>query len=184
MAWNPVNMNKISPFNINQINNQKKIDNPFMVKNLINNPIGMNNMINNPIGMNNMMNNQMGMNNIKNNQMGMNNIMNNQMGMNNMMNMQIPNNNQMVMNQSNQIFPMQNQNIINNNIQINKEPIILPKQKKIKRKIPLILQKNANRIPESITFQVEKGLKPTDNLLYYENVTQIFKGLLRKEKKN
>jgi len=105
------------------------------------------------------------------------------MGMNNMMNIQMPNCNQMIMNQSNQILPMQNQNIINYNIEINKEPIKLPKQKKITRKIPLILQKNANRNPESITFQVEKGLKPTDNLLYYKNVTQIFKGLFEKRKK-
>ena len=187
---NSMGMNNLinNPIGIsNMMNNQILMNNmminPIGMNNMTNNPAGMNNMMNNPIGMNNMMNNQMGMNNIKNNQMGMNNIMNNQMGMNNMMNMQIPNNNQMVMNQSNQIFPMQNQNIINNNIQINKEPIILPKQKKIKRKIPLILQKNANRIPESITFQVEKGLKPTDNLLYYENVTQIFKGLFEKRKK-
>ena len=50
MAWNPVNMNKIFPFNINKIKNKKKIDNPFMMKNLINNPMGMNNMVNNPMG--------------------------------------------------------------------------------------------------------------------------------------
>jgi len=149
----------------------------------MNMPMGMNNMINKPMGMSKMINNQIGMNNMINNPMGMNNMINNQMGMNNMMNMQISNNNQMLMNQSNQMFQMQNQNIINNNIQINKEPIKLPKQKKIKREIPLILQKNANRIPESITFQVEKGLKPTENLLYYNNVKIIFEGLFEKRKK-
>ena len=140
---------------------------------MMDNPMGMNNMINNPIGMSNMMNNPMGMNNMRNMPMGMNN----------MMNMQMPNNNQMMMNQSNQMFPMQNQNIINNNIKINKEPIKLPKKKKIKREIPLILQKNANRIPEIITFQVEKGLKPTENLLYYNNVKNILGYLFKKRKK-
>ena len=69
---------------------------------------------------------------------------------------------------------MQNQNIINKNIEINK------KEKKIKREITLILQKNANRI---ITFPVEKGLKPTKDLLYYENVKGIFEDLFKKRKK-
>jgi hypothetical protein len=65
------------------------------------------------------------------------------MGMNNMMNMQKSNNNK---NQSNQILQMQNQNIIANKIETNKEPIKLPKKmKKMKKEIPLILQKNTNR---------------------------------------
>ena len=103
------------------------------------------------------------------------------MGMNNMMNMQKSNNNK---NQSNQILQMQNQNIIANKIETNKEPIKLPKKmKKMKKEIPLILQKNANRTVESITFQVEKGLKPTDNLLYYRNINSIFNGLFEKRKK-
>jgi hypothetical protein len=64
------------------------------------------------------------------------------MGMNNMMNIQKSNNNK---NQSNQILQMQNQNIIANKIETNKEPIKLPKKmKKMKKEIPLILQKNAN----------------------------------------
>jgi hypothetical protein len=79
---------------------------------------------------------------------------------------------------------MQNQNIIANKIETNKEPIKLPKKmKKMKKEIPLILQKNANRTVESITFQVEKGLKPTDNLLYYRNINSIFNGLFEKRKK-
>ena len=103
-----------------------------------------------------MMNNQIGMNN-------MNNMIINQMLMNNIMIMQIPNNNQMMMAQTNQI-PMQNQKIIINNIQHNKNQIKPTKKKKnIKRKIPLILQKNANRQIERITFEVEKGLKPMSN---------------------
>ena len=103
------------------------------------------------------------------------------MGMNNMMNMQKSNNNK---NQSNQILQMQNQNIIANKIETNKEPIKLPKKmKKMKKEIPLILQKNANRTVESITFQVEKGLKPTDNLLYNRNINYIFNGLFEKRKK-
>ena len=190
----PINNNQLNPMKINNsmgMNNfmsnpigmSNMMNNQIGMNNMMNNPMGMNNMINNPTGMSNMMNNPIGMSNIMNNQIGINNMMNNLMGMNNMMNIQMPNSNQMINDQSNQIFPMQNKNIINYNIEISKEPIKLPKLKKITRKIPPILQKNANRIPECITFQVEKGLKPTDNLLYYKNVTQIFKGLFEKRKK-
>ena len=53
----------------------------------------------------------------------------------------------------------------------------------MKKEIPLILQKNANRTVESITFQVEKGLKPTNNLLYNRNINDIFNSLFKKRKK-
>ena len=115
---------------------------------MMNNPMGMNN---NQIGMNNiMMNNPMIMNNMMNNNM----MMNNPMGMNNMMNpMGI--NDFMYMNNNNNFI--QNQN--NNNM--NKNKIKLPKkERKEKREIPPILLKNANIKIESITFQVQKELKP------------------------
>ena len=126
-------------------------------------------------------NNQMLMYNMMNNQILMNNMMNNQMGFNNMMNNQKPNNNK---NQPNKILQMQNQNINSNKIETNKEPIKLPKKRnKKKKEIPLILQKNANQTIESITFQVEKGLKPTDKLLYNSNINYIFNNLFQKRKK-
>ena len=136
---------------------------------------------NNQMLMYNMMNNQILMNNMMNNPMGFNNMMNNQMGFNNMMNNQKPNNNK---NQPNKILQMQNQNINSNKIETNKEPIKLPKKRnKKKKEIPLILQKNANQTIESITFQVEKGLKPTDKLLYNNNINYIFNNLFQKRKK-
>ena len=138
---------------------------------------------NNQISMNNMVNNQMPMNNIMNSQIPMYNKMNNQMPMNYMMNIKSMNNNQMMMNQPNQIFPMQNQNILSNKIQINKEPIKLPSKINKKRKIPSILQKNANRTFENITFQVEKDLKPTDNKLWSGNPKELFRDLFKKRKK-
>ena len=167
------------------------MNNQILMNNMMNNPMGFNNMMNYQILMNNMMNNQMGFNNMMNNQMGMNNMMNNQiefnnmmnyqMGFNNMMNNQKPNNNK---NQPNKILHMQNQNINSNKIETNKEPIKLPKKRnKKKKEIPLILQKNANQTIESITFQVEKGLKPTDKLLYNSNINYIFNDLFQKRKK-
>ena len=202
---NQANMPQFSIDN-NQINNNQMLmynmmNNQILMNNMMNNPMGFNNMMNNQILMNNMMNNQMGFNNMMNNQMGMNNMMNNQMGMNNMMNNQIefnnmmnyqmgfnnmmnnqkPNNNK---NQPNKILHMQNQNINSNKIETNKEPIKLPKKRnKKKKEIPLILQKNANQTIESITFQVEKGLKPTDKLLYNSNINYIFNNLFQKRKK-
>jgi hypothetical protein len=130
--------------------------------------------------MNNMMmNNQMGMNNMMmNNQMGMNNMMmNNQMGMNNMMNISMPNINQIMMNQNQQNMNNQNQINMHNRNEI-------PKKKHNRdRKIPPILQKNANIQIESITFQVEKDKKPTGALLPTKSVNNIFNSLFQKRKK-
>ena len=92
--------------------------------------------------------NQIPMNNMMMNNIPVNNMMNNQMfniDMNNM------NNNQMMMNN-----PIQNENLLKKNNDNFKKH-----NKKGKRTIPLILQKNANKKFESITFQVEKGLKPS-----------------------
>ena len=177
---NPINMNNIinKPMNMNNM-----INNQINMNNIINKPMNMNNMINHPINMNNMMNNQMSINNMMNNQLGMNNVINNSVGMN-LMNMPIQNSNQMVINQSNQILQFQNKNIMYNQIGINKEPIKLSKKNNIiKRENPQIFLKKANKPIESITFQVEKGLKPTDNLLYNSNINVIFKGLFKKRKK-
>ena len=187
-------MNKISPFNINQINNQKKIENPFMLKNLINNPKGMNNMVNNPMGMNNKVNNLIGMNNIVNNPIGMNNMIFNPIGMNNMIyNPMGLNNmifNQMYMNNMmNIMMPLYKQRMINQPFQ---NPNIIPNKKishKIKfrshnreRKIPDILLKNKGKKIESITFKVEKDKKPTNSLFINRSVTKIFNSLFNKPK--
>ena len=194
MAWNPVNMNKISPFNINQINNQKKIENPFMLKNLINNPKGMNNMVNNPMGMNNKVNNLIGMNNIVNNPIGMNNMIFNPIGMNNMIyNPMGLNNmifNQMYMNNMmNIMMPLYKQRMINQPFQ---NPNIIPNKKKShkikfrshnrERKIPDILLKNKGKKIENITFKVEKDKKPTNSLFINRSVTEIFNSLFNKPK--
>ena len=177
MAMNQVNIFQL-PIGNNQIN-KMKINNPM----LMNNQIGMNNMMNYPMGMNNMMNNQMGMNNMMYNQMGMNNMMNNQIGMNNMMNNQMGMNN--IMNNTVGMNNMMNKQMgINNFMNIQKKrKKKKKKKKKNEEKIPLILQKNANRTVERITFQVEKDLKPTDNLLYNRNINDIFNSLFKKRKK-
>ena len=52
---------------------------------------------------------------------------------------------------------------------------------KKKRTIPLILQKNANKKFESITFQVEKGLKPSGRL-EKTKIPNIFSSLFAKQK--
>jgi hypothetical protein len=129
----------------------------------------MNNMMKNIMGMNNKKKNQMGMNDMMDNQMNINNIKNNQMeiGMNNMMNKLNPNNNQM---------GMDNQN---------KNEVKIPRKKynpNKKRKIPPILEKNANIIIESITFKVEKGLKPTGGLYRTQNIKQILNNLFQQRK--
>ena len=155
MMNNPMGMNNMMNNNI-MMNNPMGMNNMMNNNMMMNNPIGNNNMMmNNPMIMNNMMNNNMMMNN----PMGMNNMnnnmmMNNPMGMNNMMNpMGI--NDFMYMNNNNNFI--QNQN--NNNM--NKNKIKLPKkERKEKREIPPILLKNANIKIESITFQVQKELKP------------------------
>jgi len=46
-----------------------------------------------------------------------------------------------------------------------------------------ILQKNANIKKESITFKVEEGLKPTEDLYITKNVKQIFNNLFQQRKK-
>ena len=70
---------------------------------------------------------------------------------------------------------MQNQDKITNKLP--------KKENNVKSKIPSILQKNANRTIESITFQVEKGLKPIGDSLYSLNIKYIFNGLFQKRKK-
>jgi hypothetical protein len=52
----------------------------------------------------------------------------------------------------------------------------------IKRKIPPILEKNANIKIESITFKVEKGLKPTGGLYRTQNIKQILNNLFQQRK--
>jgi hypothetical protein len=52
----------------------------------------------------------------------------------------------------------------------------------IKRKIPPILEKNANIKIESITFKVEKGLKPTGDLYRTQNIKQILNNLFQQRK--
>ena len=178
-------MNKISPFNINQINNQKKIENPFMLKNLINNPKGMNNMVNNPMGMNNKVNNLIGRNNMIYNTIGMNNMIYNPMGLNNMIFNQMYMNNMM-----NIMMPLYKQRMINQPFQ---NPNIIPNKKKShkikfrshnrERKIPDILLKNKGKKIESITFKVEKDKKPTNSLFINRSVTEIFNSLFKKPKK-
>jgi len=163
------------------------------MNNMMNN--GMNNMMNNQ--MNNMMNNQMnnmmnmmnnGMNNLMNN--GMNNMMNMPMnnGMNNLMNMPLNNMmnngmNNMMINQINNMMNMPKQ--LDNKMMMN-GPIfnMIPKKtnNSKKRKIPSILLNNANKEIERITFQVEKDLKKSGELLYVENVNEILKNLFLKRK--
>ena len=145
MGMNNIMMNNPMGMN-NMMNNNMMMNNPIGNNNMMmNNPMIMNNMMNN----NMMMNNQMGMNNMNNNMM-----MNNPMGMNNMMNpMGI--NDFMYMNNNNNFIQNQNDN------NMNKNKIKLPKkERKEKREIPPILLKNANIKIESITFQVQKELKP------------------------
>jgi hypothetical protein len=145
----------------NMLNDQMKMNNmmndQMKMINLMNNQMKMINLMNNQMEMNNLMNNQMGMNNMMNNQIGMNNLMNNQMGMNNMM----------------------------NKIGVDKKEFKNPRKKynvNTKRKVPPILEKNANIKIESITFQVEKGLKPTEDLYRTQNIRQILNNLFQKRK--
>ena len=112
--------------------------------------------------------NQIPMNNMMMNNIPVNNMMNNQMfniDMNNM------NNNQMMMNN-----PIQNENLLKKN-----NDNFIKHNKKRKRTIPLILQKNANKKFESITFQVEKGLKPSGRL-EKTKIPNIFSSLFTKQK--
>ena len=174
----------------NQMGMNNMMNNQMNMNNMMNNQMGMNNIMINQMGMNNMMNNQMNMNDMMNNFMGMNNMMNHQMGMNDMMDnqMNINNikNNQMEMgmnNMMNKLNPNNNQMGMDNQ---NKNEVKIPRKKynpNKKRKIPPILEKNANIIIESITFKVEKGLKPTGDLFRTKNVKQIINNLFQQRKK-
>ena len=139
--------------------NQMKIDNEMA------NQMGMNNMMNNQMGIN-MMSNQMGLN-MMSNQIGMN-MMNNQMGMNNMMD------NQMVMNN---LIMMSN--MINNYMKMMGNPIQIQKSNTINTPNVIDNQKVKKEKIESITFEVEKELKPTEDLYKTQNVKEIFKNLFK-----
>jgi hypothetical protein len=184
-----------------QFKNQMKMNNPMLMNNMINMP--MNNMLNMPINnmmnipinnmmnipMNNMMNNPMQMNNIINNPMPNNNIMNmpindNLMFMQMMMNLQMPNN--LPLNNQNNNIGNKGDNQNNGNKGKDKQnKMKLPRKNHIlkKRQIPPILQKNANKKIETITFEVEKGLKPTNELLTTEKTNKILGQLFEKRKK-
>ena len=54
---------------------------------------------------------------------------------------------------------------------------------KKKRNMPSTLQKDGKSPIESITFEVEKGLKPMTNSLYNQNIKEIFSNLFEKRKK-
>ena len=161
---NQMNFNeKMKMLQMAMNNNAMKMNNPMIMNNMMNNQMLINNMMNNPMLMNNMMN------------MPMNNMMN--MPMNNMMNLPIYN----MMN--NPINNMMNMPIQINNNKMIKKPIVKKANKSKKRKIPSILLKNANIQIERITFQVEKGLKPTGESYGTININQIFKELFSKSKK-
>ena len=189
-------MNNQMVMNNNIMNNQmamnNMINNQMEMNNMINNQMAMNNMVNSPMTMNNMMNNQMEMNNMINSPMEMNNMMNNLIIMNNMMNnlmkMNGMMNNPMQMNdmmnnpiKMNNFMNMPNINDYQNIKDIDK---VKSRRKKYnpseKRKIPSILEKNANKKIESITFKVEKDLKPSDDLYKTQNVKKIFQKLFKK----
>ena len=166
MNMNPMNQIFMNN-NMNMFNMQEK---NIPMHNIINNQM----IMNNNMPMNNMMmNNNMPINNMMNNNMPINNMMNNQMLMNNLMNMQMFMNNQIMMN-----------NVIKNENSFKKNDNNFKKHKKrnnAKREIPLILQKNANKNFETITFQVEKGLKASGSL-EKTNVKNIFSSIFTKQK--
>ena len=54
---------------------------------------------------------------------------------------------------------------------------------KKKRNKPSILQKDGKNAIETITFEVEKGLKPMTDSLYNQNIKEIFSNLFEKRKK-
>ena len=174
MQMNNMMMNNQMPINNMMMNDSMQMNNMMM-----NIQMPMNNMMNNSINTmmmnNNIINNNIPMNNMNNNFIPLNNIMNEQL----LMNMQMINNNQILMNN-----PMNMNNIINDeNLYKNNKNYQKTHKKKsnIERKIPLILQKNANRKIESITFKVEKGLKPLENL-YSISQNEIFNDLFSKRK--
>ena len=200
MNNNPMLMNNMKnnpiqiPMNNMMGNNMIMNNNLMQMKNVMNNNLmGMNNMMNMNMPMNFMMNNNIiGNNNMmnmpnmmNNNPMQINNMMNmamNPLQMNNMMNMPMNSLMNIPMNFPNNI----NNNNINMNFQnkINSAEIKVPKKKRNKeRKTPSILLRNANRKIESITFQVEKGLKPSKNLLVSNNIKIILNKLFSKRKK-
>ena len=187
------NMMNIPINNMMNIAMNNMMNNPMqMNNNLMNNPMLMNNLMNNPMLINNMMNNPMQMNNIIKNQMLNNNMMNMPindylMFMQMMMNLQMPKN-VPLNNQNNNIGNQginQNNNNNGNKGKDNQNKMKLPKKNHIlkKRQIPPILQKNANKKIETITFEVEKGLKPTNELLTTKKTNKILGQLFEKRKK-
>ena len=144
------------PMNNNQFNN------PMMNMSMMNDP-----MINMPMMNMPMLNNPM-----------MNNMINPME-----MNMQMKPRNQMMTNEIKPIFQKSKQTTESNNKK-DEEEIKIPRKKyNPKREIPPILLKNANKKIETITFQVEKNLKPTKSLFQTENIDQIFNRLFQKRKK-
>ena len=104
---------------------------------------------------------------------------------NNLMNNPMIMNNQMAMNNIINPFPMNIKNQINNKIPTKPEEnqIKIHRRKRNgQRKVPSILQKNANRKIESITFQVEKGLKISNSSFPKKDVQEIFSNLFKKRK--
>ena len=186
MNMNPMNQifmnNQMNMFNLQEKNIQmhNMMNNQMLMHNMMmnNNIIPLNNMMinNNIIPINNMMmNNNIPINNMMmNNNMPINNMMmNNQMLMNNLMDMQMLKNNQIM---TNNLIQNKNSLIKNdNNFKNHKKRI------NAKREIPPILQKNANKNFETITFQVEKGLKPYGNL-EKTNLKNIFSSIFTKQK--
>ena len=73
------------------------------------------------------------------------------------------------------------------NIKIQKSCKIMMAQSnqilKKKRNMSSTLQKDGKSAIESITFEVEKGLKPMTNSLYNQNIKEIFSNLFEKRKK-
>ena len=130
----------------------------------------------------NMMSNQIGMN-MMNNQMGMNNMMDNQMVMNNLIMMSNMINNYMKMMgnpiQIQKSNTINTPNVIDNQKKKDKEEIKSISKKHIpkpKKKKPILVKKEKI---ESITFEVEKELKPTEDLYKTQNVKEIFKNLFK-----
>ena len=161
-------LNQMNQMYNNQMNflqmpmNNNQFNNPMMNMSMMNDP-----MINRPMMNMPMLNNPM-----------MNNMINPME-----MNMQMKPRNQMMTNEIKPIFQKSKQTTESNNKK-DEEEIKIPRKKyNPKREIPPILLKNANKKIETITFQVEKDLKPTKSLFQTENIDQIFNRLFQKRKK-
>ena len=178
MMNKPMNNMMNMPINnmMNMQMNNNLMNNPMLVNNMMNNPMQMNNIINNPMSNNKMMNNP-----INDNFMAMQMMMNLQM----LNNFSLNNQNNHIGNQG-QNISVNNQNNNNNNGsqgKNNQNKMIFPRKNHIlkKREIPPILQKNANKKIETITFQVEKGLKPTNEFFQTHKVNEILGIFFRKK---